>query len=832
MPRMSRTRRRTRGAPRAVLVVAVALLGCLGGAGAGALLFQRGALPAPAGLPALFAPTATPTPTLPPTLTPSPTPLPSPTPTPTPVPPARVEAADRAMFAGDWARAVEEYSAVLGQTDEAELRAAAQLGLGRARLSDNDPAGAIAELTTYLEQFPDTPAVADAQFLLGEAYALSGQWAEAQAAYAQYLALRPGAIDSYAQAAVAEAALQQGDYPAAAAALQAAVAAPRQGDDFDLRERLAETYAALGNVEAALAEYDGVFQATNQNWRRARLDVAAGQLLYGQGRYDEAYARFLHAVNNYPSAAATFDGLLALVNDGVPVDDLQRGLVNYFADNHEAAQAAFDRYRAAFAAGDESTSAAGDGTALYYLGLSYAATGQEAQAIAAWRELLDTYPASERWTDAYFQIAFLQPYPDDAQTFQAFAAAVPNAPEAPDALFRAARLSERNGDLADAAELWTRIAREYPQAAQAADAANQAGIVLFRTGDLTTAARRFEQATTLGDDAEQHARAWLWLGKVRQQQRDPAGARQAFEQAAGYGPHGYYPLRAAQLLRGEAPFTPPARFSRTFDAAGERQQVEQWLRATFPAAQGLTQISELQPGIWREPRFVRGQELWRLGRLVEAHAEFDSLRRDLSGDPLATWQLALYFNQLGAYDLGIRAARQVIDLAGYPDPLLAPRYLLRLRYPMPFAEHVLPAASQYAVHPFVMYAKMRIESFFWKYAFSSAEARGLNQVIPPTADDLARRMGLAGFEYDDLYRPAVSIPMGAYYLHDIETRTGGGPAAALAGYYAGPGNAQIWLDLAEGDPDLFVEVIRLPDAKGYVQTTFEYFEEYKELYGK
>jgi len=54
----------------------------------------------------------------------------------------------------------------------------------------------------------------------------------------------------------------------------------------------------------------------------------------------------------------------------------------------------------------------------------------------------------------------------------------------------------------------------------------------------------------------------------------------------------------------------------------------------------------------------------------------------------------------------------------------------------------------------------------------------------------------------------------------------------LAGYYAGPGNASTWLNLAKGDPDLFVEVIRLPDAKGYVQTTFEYFEEYRVLYGK
>ena len=182
--------------------------------------------------------------------------------------------------------------------------------------------------------------------------------------------------------------------------------------------------------------------------------------------------------------------------------------------------------------------------------------------------------------------------------------------------------------------------------------------------------------------------------------------------------------------------------------------------------------------------------------------------------------------------LFIRAARKIVDLAGYPDTLLAPRIILRLRYPAPFANLVLPATAQYKLHPFLLLSKMRIESFFWKYALSSAEARGLNQIIPSTADDIARRLSLTNFNYDDLYRPSVSIPMGAFYLSYVGTQTANDPAAMLAGYYAGPGNAGAWQSLAHNDPDLFVEVIRLPDAKSYVQTAYEYFEEYKVLYGK
>ena len=192
----------------------------------------------------------------------------------------------------------------------------------------------------------------------------------------------------------------------------------------------------------------------------------------------------------------------------------------------------------------------------------------------------------------------------------------------------------------------------------------------------------------------------------------------------------------------------------------------------------MNHLSELPPGVWKEARFVRGAELWRLGLLREAHAEFDSLRLDLSGDPLAMWPLALYFNDIGAYDLSIRSARAVVDAAGYTDTLLAPRLILRLRYPAPFAERVSAAADDYGLHPFLMLSKMRLESFFWKYAISSAEARGLNQIIPPTADDIARRLDLTNFEYDDLYRPAVSIPMGAFYLAFIGETIGDEPMEA------------------------------------------------------
>jgi soluble lytic murein transglycosylase len=560
------------------------------------------------------------------------------------------------------------------------------------------------------------------------------------------------------------------------------------------------------------------------------MDVLAGQLLYRLGRADEAYAKFLDAVNHYPEAPITFEGLLILVNDGIPVSDLQRGLTNYYASNYEPAVAAFERGLAL--TGTAALAPVEAGTALYYRALSLTALGRDDEAIVVLQELVNAYPTDPLWAKAYWQIAFIQPYPEAVETLVAFAKAAPSAPAAPEALYRAARLRERNGALAEAAALWTQIAENYPKAEQAADAALQAGLVFYRAGDEGSALTRFQQALALAPDAAQQARAWLWIGKTRQKQGDRASAQSAYQTAAALDPYGYYSLRAAELLRQETPFTPPNDYAVIFDKAAERAEAEQWLREHFPLAQGIGDLGALPPSVWREPRFTRGAALWQLGLLPEAHAEFDSLRRDLAGDPLALWPLALFWSQIGAYDLTIRATRQVIDLAGIAGSLNVPRYFLRLRYPTPFSEAVIAASADYDLHPFLMYAKMRLESFFWKYSYSSAAARGLNQIIPSTADDIARRLQLTNFTYADLYRPSVSIPMGAFYLDFVGQTTGHAPAAMLAGYYAGPGNAQLWLGLANGDPDLFVEVIRLPDARGYVQTAYEYFAVYREVWGR
>ncbi len=786
-----------------------------------------------------------PPPTVPPTYTAAPTLTPVPTATPVPVDP--LVQADAALYAGDTQGAIDLYTSLL-KRDEAA--GAARIGLGRAFFASGDLAQAgevfaqtaeragvsVSDLEGSAGAAPtvapeDAATAAAAVFWLGELARANSDWDKALVRYRQYLALRPGLIDSYVQARIAESAAALGDNEASIAAWRAAIDAPRSDAGGDLREALALALTRAGDRDGALAQYDAIVAGADPGWRKARALVLAGQTLATAGDLEGAHARYLQAVADYPAAPITLEALRALVDAGVPVDEMQRGLVNLNAANYAPAVAAFERILA---------EQPGNLAAWYQLGRTYAAQGDNANALQAFRQITSVaradaaaLPGAEYWGPAHIEIGELAPWPEDVQGLTAFVDAAPDAAEAPRALDRAARFCERNDDLACAVTLWSRLATDYPESELAANAANEAAIVLVRQDRWTDALPLFESATALGTDATQQARAWLWIGKARAQQNDAAGSTEALTKAEALAPDDYYGLRAAQLLTGRAPFEPPATVDWSSDMAADVAEADAWMNAAFPLGEGVTaSVAQLSDALSTNARYQRGLELWRLGLEQESHAEFDVLRQELWQDPWPLAQLAVDVNARGLYDVAIRSARQVLDLAGTVDSTKGPRLLQRLRFPTPFLSLVESAGAEFDQHPFALYSKMRIESFFWKYAVSSADARGLNQIIPPTADQIARDLGLTDFTLDDLFKPARSIRMAAYYLHYTATQVRPDTAVVMAGYYAGPGNAQRWLDLADGDPDLFVEVIRLPDAKGYVTTTFGFFEMYRQLYGR
>jgi soluble lytic murein transglycosylase len=758
------------------------------------------------------------------------TPLPTPTPPPTMEPVVRIDTGDQALFFGDFDLARKQYLAAFDDSTDDAIKAAALWGTGRTELADSRYQEAISALNNLIDSYPDSTYSARAHFLLGRAYEGMEQYPQAADAYSTYSSRVPGVLDGYVQDYRGDALYEAGDYTEAQNAYNAALAASRLDDGLDLRIKIAEARAAFGDFAGALTLYDEIFSTTTNDYIRAQMDYYAGNAHLELGQAEEAQTRYRHAVENYPLSYYSYLSLVALVDAGVEVDELDRALVDYFAAQYDVALVAFDRYIAA--------NPINDGTPHYYRALTLRELQRTEEAIEEFDLFIKANPEHERVEEAWEEKAFLEwavqgDYEAGIQTLLDFVAAYPASSSSADFLMDAARVTERAGRLEEAASTWERVADEYSTSEQVPLALFLAGVARFRLNDYAGALTTFQRSLLLATQAEDKARAYLWIGKSQQQQGDGASAQASWQQGQAADPAGYYGLRARDLLVGRVPFETPSSTNLNPDLAAERHDAEAWVRVTFglPPETDLTGPDELAQDL----RFVRGTELWELGMYEEARAEFESLRESVAADAVASFRLANHLLEIGLYRSAIFAAREVLNLAGLDSQaaaLTAPAYFNHLRYGLYYHDLIIAEAQRYGLDPLFMFSLIRQESLFEGFVSSSAGAHGLMQIVPATAAQIATELSWPPvYDDGDLYRPIVSVRFGSYYLARNKELMDGDLYAALAAYNAGPGNALAWRDLAGTDPDLYLEVVRFEETRNYIRFIYEIFNAYRRLYG-
>jgi soluble lytic murein transglycosylase len=383
-------------------------------------------------------PTPTPSVTPSPVFTPTPTATPTPSPTPTPLPAARIHLGDQALLAGDWDAATSEFQTALEASPDSEIQYAARLGIGRTLFLAGDTEQAEQVLDDLIGEAGDSPVLAEAYFFLGQVLDIQERYPEAAEAYAKYLQFRPGVIDGYIQELRGDALQAAGDYAGAIAAYQAAIAAPRLNPELGLELKLASAYELAGDLPTAIVAYQDIYNRTSNDFTKAHMDLRLGQAHTALGQTEQAQAAYLDAVMNYPSSYDSYSALSDLVEAGVPVDEFQRGLVDYYAGQYGVAIAAFDRYLRA----DPPDPA----RALHYTGLSQAGLGEYPGAIETWDRVIQSYPDSEFWDEAWEMKAYtlwvqLNQFQEAVQVLLDFVATVPTHPRAAEFLFDAASVA-------------------------------------------------------------------------------------------------------------------------------------------------------------------------------------------------------------------------------------------------------------------------------------------------------------------------------------------------------------------------------------------------------
>lgn len=165
-----------------------------------------------------------------------------------------------------------------------------------------------------------------------------------------------------------------------------------------------------------------------------------------------------------------------------------------------------------------------------------------------------------------------------------------------------------------------------------------------------------------------------------------------------------------------------------------------------------------------------------------------------------------------------RAYQKLIQCNALAPRVLArdPELYERILLPRPFSVELNAATKRADVPHELIYAVMRRESFFSPHALSWAQARGLMQMMKATADQQAKKIGLALKSEQDLFDPGINLLLGTTLLHDL-WQSYGNWAVVLCAYNAGPGAARSWLKKNEKRPlDNYLENISYKETKEYV----------------
>ena len=333
-------------------------------------------------------------------------------------------------------------------------------------------------------------------------------------------------------------------------------------------------------------------------------------------------------------------------------------------------------------------------------------------------------------------------------------------------------LADHHGDLAEA---------------QMLDAEFLAGfIALRRLNDATAATKHFQTLATLSKAAITQGRAYYWLGRAAAaagQDPKPNYAKAAEWPTTFYGQLG-------ALALGDDAKALASRIMAVHDPSFTRDQVLAFTdREVVRAAAMLV--------AWNDPHRARAFLL-----------RMDELAPD-PADRALTAEFAL---RVGLPDTAVFVARRMGR-----DGLMLP-------------EAGWPIAAEPPdgpVDPALALGIIRQESSFDIGAVSPSGARGLMQLMPFTADAVAKQIGSPSSLVSLTENPAQNMRLGTAYIEEMLQRFNNSLPLAIAAYNAGPHRIDEWLP-EYGDPrtsaiDMvdWIELIPFNETRNYVQRVLE-----------
>jgi soluble lytic murein transglycosylase len=783
-------------------------------------------------IPGLFpSPTATPLPTATTTPVALATSTSAPTVTPTPIVSA-VDALDAALIHqrnGDYDAALTVYQAILSSHPESREARDALYHLGETYMLARDYPAAMSNLQQFLDRYPDDELYPHATFRLATAYEELGWWDEAMAAYEEYGDQRT-IISDYVHLNLGYALMGLERYEEAREEFaQVLNLTPPLTLEQQALQQTALASRRLEEYDQAIAYYGRLLDRAQEDGTRAETLYQMAVTYQEAEDPDQAIQVFTQLAKEYPRTYRAYQAVEELdAMEVTAASPFERGLIYYYNGLYDPAVLAFY---------DHIEDVEDTAQAHYYAALAYRGYDAHYLSIDELQTIIGDFPGSDLVGDAWMEIGrswILIGNSDSAiATYQQFFSSLPQDPLADDAQWKLANLLEDDDDWEQAIAAYLGLVERFPAGEYAPQALFRAGLAHYRLDRYDEARQTWKTLLQQYAQSEMRSRALFWLGKTALERGETEDGVGYLEELAATDAAGYYGLRASDLLRGGPPENPPDIYAPDLyqmDDEAERMAFEEWLSGWAGGGDGQP-LEELATRVANDQLFRRGLELLRVGQWDSAKARFREVRTRFQDDPVALYQLALFFQREGFNDQSIACAQRILKLSPQTSLYEVPRLLQKLHYPVYFADLIVPQAQKRGLEPLLFAALIWQESWYDPLATSSYPARGLTQFIEPTADWAAEELGFTDFEYADLYRPVVAVEFGGWYLEWIMEYEDGEVFRALAHYNAGPGNVARWSRDGEvTDIDLFVEEVDFAQTEAFIHRIYQHYWTYRTAY--
>lgn len=367
--------------------------------------------------------------------------------------------------------------------------------------------------------------------------------------------------------------------------------------------------------------------------------------------------------------------------------------------------------------------------------------------------------------------------------------------------YMAARAYQLSGKYSEAKQIYSVVLKNYPLAPETLDAAIQWAIVNYNEGDFSEAITHLEVARARKMSNQQDLVSLFWLYQSYKQKKAEAEMNRAGEQLIERFPLTYYGLIAYQDLKRSLP-------------SFEKQKLKT----------GKVYFSDNESF-----SLERAKALLNSGLIDEASQELSYVTsRPLSQDE------SLYLSYFYAQALNYNKSFGLVSAFLEQMPDKRSEATLKHFFPQEYSNLLKEDKKRSNLDPLLVLSVMRQESSFSFSAVSRSGAVGLMQMLPPTADEVKKEVGLQAEIPKDLEDPAINIRLCTHYLDKLIKRFNGSIPLALAAYNAGPTRLSQFMSVYNSGGavlrDTWVDELPWAETSFYVKSILKNYLVYRILY--